>query len=253
MLTKRVIPCLDVKDGKVVKGTEFVNLRDIGYPPDLAEVYSKDGADEITFLDIAASRESRGTTLDLVRETAQRVFVPLTVGGGIRTAEDVHSALLAGADKVSVNSAAVRNPDLISESAERFGSQCVVVAIDAKRTKNTRSGYEVFVKGGLEPTGIDALEWVAEAEDRGAGEILLTSIDADGTKKGYDLELTKTVVDQTNIPVIASGGCGSIDDIYKVFAETDCDAALAASIFHYHECTVAEVHDYLRERGVAVR
>ena len=253
MLAKRVMPCLDVKDGKVVKGTEFVNLRDIGYPPELAEIYSKEGADEITFLDIAASKESRGTTLDLVRETAQRVFVPLTVGGGIRTAEDVHAALLAGADKVSMNSAAVKNPDLISESAERFGRQCVVVAVDAKRTTATKSGYEVFVKGGSEPTGLDALEWVAEAEDRGAGEMLLTSNDADGTRKGYDIELTKAVVDQTNVPVIASGGCGTVDDIYRVFAETDCDAALAASIFHYREYTVAQVHDYLRERGIEVR
>ncbi len=253
MLAKRVIPCLDVKDGKVVKGTEFENLRDVGRPPELAELYSKEGADEITFLDINASKEARGTTLELVKETAQRVFVPLTVGGGIRTAEDVHRALLAGADKVSMNSAAVSRPELITESAERFGRQCVVVAIDAKRTKNTRSGFEVYVKGGSEPTGVDALEWAAEAEDRGAGEILLTSIDADGTRKGYDIPLTKAVVEETDVPVVASGGCGNIDDIYRVFAETDCSAALAASIFHFRECTVNDVHDYLRDRGIEVR
>lgn len=253
MLAKRVIPCLDVKDGKVVKGTEFENLRDVGRPPELAELYSKEGADEITFLDINASKEARGTTLELVKETAQRVFVPLTVGGGIRTSEDVHKALLAGADKVSMNSAAVSRPELITESAERFGRQCVVVAIDAKRTKNTKSGFEVYVKGGSEPTGVDALEWAAEAEDRGAGEILLTSIDADGTRKGYDIPLTKAVVEETDVPVVASGGCGNIDDIYRVFAETDCSAALAASIFHFRECTVNDVHDYLRDRGIEVR
>lgn len=250
MLAKRVIPCLDVKNGKVVKGTEFVDLKDVGYPPELAERYSKEGADEIAFLDIAASQESRGTTLGLVKETAERIFVPLTVGGGIRTVDDVHAALLAGADKVSINSAAVSNPDVISESAERFGKQCVVVAIDAKMVNGK---WEVFVRGGTTPTGLDALEWAAEAEDRGAGEILLTSIDADGTKNGYDIELTKAVVDETGIPVIASGGCGSMEDIYRVFEKTDCAAALAASIFHYNECTVSQVHDYLRERGIEVR
>ncbi|MCQ2070820.1 MAG: imidazole glycerol phosphate synthase subunit HisF [archaeon] len=250
MLAKRIIPCLDVKNGKVVKGTSFVNLRDIGHPPSLAERYSLEGADEITFLDIAASQESRGTTLGLVKETAERVFVPLTVGGGIRTVDDVHDALLAGADKVSMNSAAVKNPDLISESAERFGRQCVVVAIDAKRTSN---GWEVFVKGGTEPTGIDALKWAAEAEERGAGEILLTSIDADGTKDGYDIPLTKAIVEATSVPVVASGGCGNVEHIFEVFDKTDCSAALAASIFHYNEYTVAQVHDYLRERGIEVR
>jgi len=249
-LAKRVIPCLDVKDGKVVKGTEFVNLRDVGYPPALAEKYSLEGADEITFLDIAASQESRGTTLDLVKETAERVFVPLTVGGGIRTTDDVHAALMAGADKVSMNSAAVYHPELITESARRYGRQCVVVAIDAKRTGDR---WEVYVKGGKEPTGIDALEWAGKAEDLGAGEILLTSIDADGTKNGYDIELTKAVVDETNIPVVASGGCGNMEDIYEVFVKTDCSAALAASIFHYNECTVKQVHDFLRERGIEVR
>lgn len=251
MLAKRVIPCLDVKDGKVVKGQSFVHLQDVGYPPDLAAEYSREGADEVTFLDITATQESRGTVFNLVKETAERVFVPLTVGGGIRTADDMHAALLAGADKVSVNSAAVARPDLIAECAERFGRQCVVVAIDAKRTGPGK--WEVFTRGGTQPTGIDALQWAAEAEDRGAGEILLTSIDADGQKHGYDLPLTKAVVDETSVPVVASGGCGSIEDIYQVFARTDCAAALAASIFHYRQCTVGQVHDYLRERGIEVR
>ncbi|MDD3233572.1 MAG: imidazole glycerol phosphate synthase subunit HisF [Candidatus Methanomethylophilus sp.] len=251
MLAKRVIPCLDVKDGKVVKGKSFVNLKDVGYPPDLAAEYSKEGADEVVFLDITATRESRRTVLGLVKETAQKVFVPLTVGGGIRTAEDMHQALLAGADKVSVNSAAVSHPELISECAGRFGRQCVVVAIDAKRTAPGR--WEVYTCGGSQPTGIDALKWAAEAEDRGAGEILLTSIDTDGQKDGYDIPLTKAVVDETSVPVIASGGCGSMEHIYQVFAQTDCSAALAASIFHYRECTVGRVHDYLRERGIEVR
>jgi len=251
LLAKRVIPCLDVKDGKVVKGQSFVHLKDVGYPPDLAEEYSKEGADEVTFLDITATQESRRTVFDLVRETAERVFVPLTVGGGIRTADDMHAALLAGADKVSVNSAAVCRPDLISECAERFGRQCVVVAIDAKRTAPGK--WEVYTKGGTQPAGIDALQWAAEAEDRGAGEILLTSIDADGQKQGYDIPLTKAVVETASIPVIASGGCGSIEDIYQVFAQTDCAAALAASIFHYRQCTVSQVHDCLRARGIEVR
>lgn len=250
MLAKRVIPCLDVKDGKVVKGTGFADLKDVGHPPDLAERYSREGADEIAFLDIAATQESRGTTLGLVRETAERVFVPLTVGGGVRSAEDVHSALLAGADKVSINSAAVADPDIVSESAERFGRQCVVVAIDAKKVGGR---YEVFVAGGTRPAGLDALEWAAEAEDMGAGEILLTSIGADGTADGYDIELTKAVVDEVSVPVIASGGCGSMEHIYEVFARTDCAAALAASIFHYGQCTPAQVHEYLRERGIEVR
>ena len=250
-LYKRVIPCLDVKGGRVVKGTEFVDLKDIGYPPDLAARYSELGADEITFLDIAASNESRGTTLGLVKETAEKVFVPLTVGGGIRTVEDVHAALLAGADKVSMNSAAVNHPELITESAERFGRQCIVVAIDAKRQKDGR--WLVRTHGASKGTEIDAVEWAGRAEDLGAGEILLTSIDADGTRKGYDIELTKAVVDTVNVPVIASGGCGAVDDIYEVFAKTDCSAALAASIFHYNEHTPAEVRQYLRDRGIEAR
>lgn len=250
-LAKRVIPCLDVKDGRVVKGTEFVDLKDVGYPPDLAQRYSEQGADEITFLDINACNESRGTTLDLVKETAQKVFVPLTVGGGIRTVEDVHAALLAGADKVSMNSAAVRNPDLITESASRFGSQATVVAIDAKKQKDGR--WLVRTHGASQGTELDAVEWAGRAEDLGAGEILLTSIDSDGTRHGYDIELTKAVVETVGIPVIASGGCGCVEDIYDVFAETDCAAALAASIFHYNECTPAYVRQYLRDRGIEAR
>lgn len=249
-LARRIIPCLDVKDGKVVKGTEFVGLREVGRPPDMAEKYSGEGADEICFLDISATLESRRTTLDLVKETAERVFVPLTVGGGIRTADDMHRALLAGADKVSVNSAAVADPDMIIESAERFGRQCVVVAIDAKKVGGR---YEVFVAGGTRPTGLDAIEWAQKAEDLGAGEILLTSIDADGTKDGYDIDLTAKVSDAVDIPVIASGGCGSMEDIYEVFQRTGCAAALAASIFHYGECTPLQVRDYLRDRGIEVR
>ena len=249
-LAKRVIPCLDVKDGKVVKGTEFVDLRDIGYPPDLAERYSNEGADEITFLDIAACNESRGTTLGLVEETAKKVFVPLTVGGGIRTVEDVHAALLAGADKVSMNSAAVNHPELITESASRFGRQCTVVAIDAKKSGDR---WVVRTHGASKGTELDAVEWAGRAEDLGAGEILLTSIDSDGTRHGYDIELTKRVVDAVSVPVIASGGCGCMEDIYNVFAETDCSAALAASIFHYNECTPAAVRAYLRERGIEAR
>jgi len=250
-LAKRVIPCLDVKDGKVVKGTGFVDLKDVGYPPALAERYSELGADEITFLDIAACNESRGTTLGLVKETAEKVFVPLTVGGGIRTVEDVHAALLAGADKVSMNSAAVNNPELITESASRFGRQATVVAIDAKKQKDGK--WLVRTHGACKGTELDAIEWAGRAEDLGAGEILLTSIDSDGTRHGYDIELTKAVVEAVSVPVIASGGCGNMEDIYNVFAETDCSAALAASICHYNECTPAAVRQYLRDRGIEAR
>jgi len=250
MLTKRIIPCLDVKNGKVVKGINFVGLKDLGSPPELAEEYSNQGADEITFLDIAASLEYRQTTLDLVSETAERVFVPLTVGGGIRTADDMHDALSAGADKVSVNSAAIGNPSIISESAERFGRQCVVIAIDAKRTGNH---WEVYSHGGTRPTGLDAIEWAKKVEDLGAGEILLTSIDADGVKTGYDIPLNRIISDEVSIPVIASGGCGKIEHIYEVFSQTNVSAALAASIFHYRQHTVGEVKEYLKDRGVAVR
>lgn len=250
MLAKRIIPCLDVKNGKVVKGINFLNLKDMGSPPELAEEYSNQGADEITFLDIAASLEYRQTTLDLVSETAKRVFVPLTVGGGIRTVGDMHDALCAGADKVSVNSAAVLNPDMISESAESFGRQCVVVAIDAKRVGDR---WLVYTHGGTKPTDLDAVEWARKVEDLGAGEILLTSVDADGVKNGYDIPLTSAITEAVSIPVIASGGCGNMEHIYEVFAETDCSAALAASIFHYRQNTVGEIKEYLKDRGIAVR
>ena len=250
MLTKRIIPCLDVKDGKVVKGINFKGLRDVGYPPELATEYELQGADEITFLDISASLEARQTMLNIVSETAGKLFVPLTVGGGIRKVQDMRDALSAGADKVSVNSAAVSNPDIISECAESFGRQCVVVAIDGKRVGDH---WEVFTHGGTKSAGIDAVEWAQRAEDLGAGEILLTSMDADGVKTGYDIPFTEAVADAVSIPVIASGGCGSKEHIYDVFAQTGASAALAASIFHYNECTVGEVKEYLRDKGVNVR
>jgi len=250
MLTKRIIPCLDVKNGKVVKGINFKDLKDIGSPAELAKAYEAQGADEVTFLDISASLESRGTMLDLVSETAKSLFVPLCVGGGIRTFEDMRDALNAGADKVSVNSAAVSNPGMITECAERFGRQCVIVAIDAKKTDN---GWTVWTHGGTKDTGLDVIEWAKKVEELGAGEILLTSMDADGVKTGYDIPLTAAVADAVSIPVIASGGCGSIEHIYEVFTKTNAAAALAASIFHYNECTVADVKQYLRDRGVSVR
>lgn len=250
MLAKRIIPCLDVKNGKVVKGINFENLRDIGSPSELAEEYERQGADEITFLDITASLESRQTMLDVVSETAKRLFVPLTVGGGIRTYSDMRDALNAGADKVSVNSAAVSNPEMITECSEGFGSQCVVVAIDAKRTGD---GWRVATHGGTRLTDLDAVEWAQRVQDLGAGEILLTSMDADGVKTGYDIPLTAAVADAVSIPVIASGGCGSKEHIYEVFSQTNASAALAASIFHYRECTVGDVKQYLRDRGINVR
>ena len=250
VLTKRIIPCLDVKNGKVVKGINFKNLRDVGYPPELAKVYEEQGADEVTFLDITASLETRKTMLDIVSETAKQLFVPLTVGGGIRTFEDMRDALNAGADKVSVNSAAVSNPGMITECAERFGRQCVVVAIDAKKEGDS---WKVYTHGGTKRTDLDAIEWAKKVEELGAGEILLTSMDADGVKTGYDIPLTAAVSDAVSIPVIASGGCGSIEHIYEVFTKTNAAAALAASIFHYNECTVGDVKRYLKERGVPVR
>lgn len=250
MLTKRIIPCLDVKDGKVVKGVNFVNLKDMGSPPDLAEEYSKQGADEVTFLDIAATLESRKTMLNLVSETAKRVFVPLTVGGGIRTPNDIRDALAAGADKASINSAAVNNPSMITESAERFGKQCVVVAIDAKRVGDH---WEVYTHGGTKSAGLDAMEWAQKVEDLGAGEILVTSMDCDGVKNGYDIPLTAAMADAVSIPVIASGGCGNMEHIYQVFSQTGASAALAASIFHYGQHTVGEVKEYLKDMGVPVR
>ena len=251
MLAKRIIPCLDVRDGRVVKGVNFVNIRDAGDPVELARFYSDQGADEIVFLDITATSDGRATVADVVERTAEQVFVPLTVGGGIRTLEDFRQLLRAGADKISVNSAAVKDPGLISRAAERFGSQCVVLAIDARR--RPEGSYEVVVAGGRTPTGLDAVEWARRGEALGAGEILLTSMDADGTKAGFDLEMTRAVTQAVSIPVIASGGCGSLEHFAQVFAETDCDAALAAPLFHFGELTVPQVKEYLRKRKIPVR
>ena len=251
MLAKRIIPCLDVKDGRVVKGVNFVGLRDAGDPVELAAHYSAMGADEIVFLDITATHEGRKTVVDMLRRTAERVFVPLAVGGGIRSVDDFTELLRAGADKISVNSAAVRDPELISRAAEKFGSQCVVVAIDGKRRED--GGFEVVINGGRVWTGLDVVEWAKKAESLGAGEILLTSMDADGTKAGFDIEMTKAVCDAVNIPVIASGGCGSLAHFAEAFTEAGADAALAASLFHYGELTVSQVKDYLRGENIAVR
>lgn len=251
MLAKRIIPCLDVRDGKVVKGINFVGIKEVGDPVELAKQYSDANADEIVFLDITASHEGRATMLDVVRRTAEVVFVPLTVGGGIRTIEDVRDTLRAGSDKVGINSAAVRTPELINEAAEMFGRQCIVAAVDAKRVSD--GSWHVVINGGRIDTGKDLLEWVAELEERGAGEILLTSMDADGTKAGYDLEMTKAVCERVKIPVIASGGAGHIDDFADVFEATGCDAALAASLFHYGELTIGEVKDAMRSRGIPAR
>lgn len=251
MLAKRIIPCLDVRDGKVVKGINFVGIKEVGDPVELAKQYSDANADEIVFLDITASHEGRSTMLDVVRRTAEVVFVPLTVGGGIRTIDDVRDTLRAGSDKVGINSAAVRNPDLINEAAEMFGRQCIVAAVDAKRVED--GSWHVVINGGRIDTGKDLLEWVQELEERGAGEILLTSMDADGTKAGYDIEMTKAVCDLVNIPVIASGGAGSVDDFADVFEETGCDAALAASLFHYGELTIDEVKNAMRARNIPAR
>ena len=251
MLAKRIIPCLDVRDGRVVKGVNFVNIRDAGDPVVLARFYSDQGADEIVFLDITATHEVRKTVADVVERTAEQVFVPLTVGGGIRTLDDFRELLRAGADKISVNSAAVARPELITEAAERFGSQCVVLAVDARSRGD--GTWEVVVAGGRKPTGLDLLEWVKKGEALGAGEILLTSMDADGTKAGFDLPMTKAVTEAVGIPVIASGGCGSLSHFAEVFEETGCDAALAASLFHFGELTVPQVKDYLRTRDIPVR
>ena len=251
MLAKRIIPCLDVRDGRVVKGVNFVNIRDAGDPVELARFYSDQGADEIVFLDITATHEARKTVADVVERTAEQVFVPLTVGGGIRTLDDFRELLRAGADKISVNSAAVARPELITEAAERFGSQCVVLAVDARSRGD--GTWEVVVAGGRKPTGLDLLDWVKRGEALGAGEILLTSMDADGTKAGFDLSMTKAVTEAVGIPVIASGGCGSLSHFAEVFEETGCDAALAASLFHFGELTVPQVKDYLRARDIPVR
>ncbi|QXE03236.1 imidazole glycerol phosphate synthase subunit HisF [Terribacillus sp. DMT04] len=250
MIAKRIIPCLDVKEGTVVKGTNFVSLRELGDPVAMAAAYSKSGADEIVFLDISATHEGRATIMDIVRQTALHVFVPFTVGGGVRTIEDMKTMLQAGADKVAVNSAAVTNPALITQGAERFGSQCIVVAIDAKRFDD---GWHVVTHGGRKDTGIDAIEWAKEAEARGAGEILLTSMDADGVKTGYDLPLTKAIVEKVRIPVIASGGCGSPEHITEVFQQTDVSAALAASIFHDKTFSIDEVKQNCQQEGVRIR
>lgn len=252
MLTKRIIPCLDVRDGRVVKGINFEGIKDVGDPVECASMYDRQGADEIVFLDITATHEARKTIVDVVRETAKRVFVPLTVGGGIGTVEDFRKILRAGADKVSVNSAAVRNPSLISEAAEIFGSQCVVVAIDARRDSESGT-FHVVINGGRIDTGLDAVEWAQRVNQLGAGEILLTSMDTDGTKNGFDIELLNAVTAVVNIPVIASGGCGTLEHFSEVFEKTTADAALAASLFHYRELTVGEVKRHLKQHRIPVR
>jgi len=251
MLKARIIPCLDVKDGRVVKGVNFVDLADAGDPVEQARVYDAQGADELCFLDITASHEKRGIILDVVRRTAENVFMPLTVGGGIRKVEDVRRMLRAGADKVSMNTSAVERPDLIREGADAFGSQCIVLAIDAKR--KAEGGWEVYVHGGRTPTGKDALEWAVRGVELGAGEILLTSMDADGTKAGYDLELTRAIAERVDVPVIASGGAGHLDHFSEVLGSTGASAALAASLFHFGELTVPEVKAHLASRGIPVR
>ena len=273
MLTKRIIPCLDIKDGRVVKGTNFVELRDAGDPVELSKMYNEQGADELVFLDITASYEKRDILIDLVKRTADQVFIPLTVGGGIKTVEDFRKILRAGADKISVNTAAIKNPNLIREASEIFGSQCVVVAIDAKRryvegeeidavkgsgknllkVNNRYCWFEVYIYGGRKGTGIDAIEWGKRACELGAGEILLTSMDADGTKEGYDLELTRLMSKSVKIPIIASGGCGTLKHIYDAFAYGKSDAALMASILHYREYTIQEIKEYLHNKGIPVR
>jgi len=250
MLTKRVIPCLDVKNGQVVKGKGFVNLKYAGNPVKLARKYYEDGADELVFLDIIASYEKRKTMIDLVEKVAKQIFIPFTVGGGISTIGDIRNLLKAGADKISINTATINNPNLIKEAAEKFGSQCIVVAIDAKKIKNK---WEVFVKGGRQSTGLDAIEWAKKVESFGAGEILLTSMNKDGTKEGYDLELTRKISESVNIPIIASGGAGSLESIAKVFKEGKADAALAASIFHYKKYSIKQVKRYLQKKGIEVR
>ncbi len=256
MLAKRIIPCLDVKDGRVVKGINFVNLRDAGDPVEVARLYDEEGADELTFLDITASHEDRDIIFDVVKRTSEQVFMPLTVGGGIRNLDDIRNLLKAGADKVSINSAAVNDPSFINSASKRFGSQCIVVAIDVKRdsgSQESKSKWGVYINGGRIPVDLDALEWAKEVEQRGAGEILLTSMDCDGTKDGFDLELTSLVSDSLEIPVIASGGAGNMDHFVDVFSNGKADAALAASVFHYGELKINAIKDHLAENGVVVR
>lgn len=252
MFTKRIIPCLDVNNGRVVKGTNFINLRDAGDPVEVAAQYDKAGADEVVFLDITASSDRRSTTVELVRKVAEKVFIPFTVGGGIRTVEDFKLLLREGADKIAINSAAIDNPQLISDAAEKFGSQCVVVAIDAKRREDG-SGWNIYKLGGRVDTGIDAVEWAMRANRLGAGEILLTSMDCDGVKQGYDLELTRTVAENVSIPVIASGGAGDMEHFYAALTVGKADAALAASLFHYKEMEIMDLKNYLAGKGVSVR
>lgn len=252
MFTKRIIPCLDVKNGRVVKGVNFENLRDAGDPVEIAAAYDKAGADEVVFLDITASSDARNTVVDMVRRVAEKVFIPFTVGGGIRTVEDFKALLREGADKISVNSAAIMRPELIREAADKFGSQCVVVAIDAKKRADG-SGWNIYKNGGRVDMGIDAVEWAVKANQLGAGEILLTSMDCDGTKNGYDNELTRIVSEKVSIPVIASGGAGSLEHFRDVFVEGKADAALAASLFHFKELEIREVKKYLHEQGISVR
>ena len=276
MLIKRIIPCLDVKDGRVVKGVNFVNLRDAGDPVEIATAYEKEGADELTFLDITASHENRNIILDVVARTAEKIFMPLTVGGGVRDLDDIRNLLKAGADKVAINSAAVKTPEFVQKAAKRFGSQCIVVAIDAKQRKSiadspsipiwadehpgllltendTSSTWEVYIHGGRKPTNIDAVKWAKQMETYGAGEILLTSMDRDGTKSGYDLDLNRSVSESVTIPVIASGGAGTLEHLYKGIRDGKADAVLAASIFHFKEFTIDETKRYLKEKGVPIR
>ncbi|MCD8133300.1 MAG: imidazole glycerol phosphate synthase subunit HisF [Clostridiales bacterium] len=252
MFTKRIIPCLDVNNGRVVKGVNFVNLRDAGDPVEIGAAYDKAGADELVFLDITASSDARATVVDMVRRVAETVFIPFTVGGGIRTVDDFRMLLREGADKISINSAAIMNPNLISEAADKFGSQCVVVAIDARRREDG-SGWNIYKNGGRVDMGIDAVEWAMRADRLGAGEILLTSMDCDGTKAGYDIELTRTISENVSIPVIASGGAGTMEHFYDALTEGKADAALAASLFHYREMEIADLKAYLAGRGVSVR
>lgn len=265
-LTKRIIPCLDLKDGRVVKGTHFVDLRDAGDPVELAQRYNQQGADEVVFLDITASKEDRGTILEVIQRAADQLFLPLTVGGGIRTLEDMSQILKSGADKVSINTSAVKDPSLINRGAEKFGTQCIVVAIDVRRNFDIKPGvtsitlsdgqecwYEVVIYGGGEPTGIDAIAWALEVEERGAGEILLTSMETDGTKDGFDIPVTAAISDAVGIPVVASGGVGTLEHFYEGFVEGKADACLAASVFHFGEFTIKEVKEYLAAKGIAVR